>query len=256
MKPHLIFIPLALFLSLNLCAQTGEFFSLKEIIHNNINYSTVKPSIVQVDSKGGFLEAEVTYYGNCREKYRFEFQFDQDMSSLQANKPYGFTYTAKLMSSQCNTNRTPYMRPLAPNGGWSGLAASSGYANFVNVMGVLGSDRLYAKALGKYKTGTMRGEFNASHGPLNAHTWLNFVIEGPSNLKGNGFYYEFLFVYQIVGEAPQQTFSCPPPDCSGFPGTVPVWNFDTNKGECLCSDGMHWDKTANKCVPINRKAWR
>jgi hypothetical protein len=244
---------LAFFLISELFSQTGNFFTLRGVIHKNTAGSTVNPISAKADSRGGFLEVEVLYYGNCREKYRFEFQFDEDMSSLEAGKSYGFSYSVQLISPQCNTNRNSSIRPIAPLGASSGLIGGSGFDDIVNAIGVKGWAKTYAKDLGRpnvYKTTKMRGVFQPIKHKLNAHTWLAFSLSANSNLPGESFVYEFLYAYQIVNDVPVETISCPPPDCSGFPGTVPVWNFNTNKGECWCPEGMRWDKMQNKCVPI------
>jgi len=239
----------------SLYSQTGDYFSLKEIIQDNTANSSVNPSTVHANSRGGFLEVEVSYYGNCIEKYRYEFEFEQDMTSLQADKSYRFSYTVELMSSQCNTNRNASIRPGASLGATSGLVAGSGYGDIVNAIGVQGGEATYAKDLGKpnvYKTGKMEGEFIPKSHKLNAYSWFNFVMEAPSNLNGEHFYFEILYLYQITNKKSEQSFSCPPPDCSGFPGTVRVWNFETNQGECWCPEGSRWNKMVNKCEIIKK----
>ena len=239
-------------------------FVLREIIHNRVtSIGNVKyPDKVEVNTKGGFVEFTVNYSGNCSEKYRIEFSFDQDMSILIPNQTYGFTTKTRLLSRKCNDNRDAFIRAGAANGSSSGLLAGTKYVKDNSTLMNMGSgwDRLYTKGISRgHKTGILKGSFypKYSSGFINRYTWLNFNIEAPSNLRGkeNSFYYEFLFVYQVVkGGVPEATFDCPPPDCSGFPGTVPVWNFQTNKGECWCEEGYVWSDELKKCIPFKGKA--
>ncbi|NOY50273.1 MAG: hypothetical protein GXO88_06910 [Chlorobi bacterium] len=175
------------------------------------------------------------------------------MGSLQAGKSYGFSCTVELISPQCNTNRNAGIRPIAPLGATSALIAGPGFNDIVNAIGVEGSATTYAKDLGRlnvYKTVKLRGILKPVKHKLNAHAWPAFSLSANSNLPGESFVHEFLYACQIVNDVPVETFSCPPPDCSGFPGTVPVWNFNTNKGECWRPEGLRWDEMKNKCVTI------
>lgn len=111
-------------------------------------------------------------------------------------------------------------------------------------------------ALKGAKTGSLTGAFTgAKNNKVGAYSYLRFYISGASNIGyDKGFWYEVLFVYKIEDTAPVMptgAMTCPPPDCSGFPGTVPVWNFQTQRGECWCPEGMIWDKMAGKCVRVN-----
>jgi len=232
-----------------------QYFVLREIIHNRWDSRTRTPDRIEVNSRGGFVEFSVMYYGNCTEKYRFEFNFDQDMGVLTAGEQYGFTTQSKVLSGTCNNNRDPWMSAGAASGSSSSLIAGTNYRPIVNGMGMAGGwgDRLYSKGLFKgVKTGSFSGAFApAVRNKLNAYSWFRFLIEGSSNIdRKSGFGYEILFVYEIVDaiETPSEEFTCPPPDCSGYPGTIPVWNFQTQSGKCWCPEGTVWNKQLNKCV--------
>jgi len=237
-------------------------FVLREIVHNKYNVLGISryPDRVEVNSKGGFVEFSIKYSENCTEKYRFEFTFDEDMSVLNVNRDYGFTGKAHLISGLCDKKGDAFMQ-AGSNAGNSSLIHKTKYKEISqHIYTNKGTERLYANGFFGYLKAAkekLRGAFYpdyANKNFINQYSWLNFTISAPSPLKDNSFYYEFLFIYQIVeGEVtPVEAFSCPPPDCSEFPGTVPVWNFETNKGECWCSEGKIWDKQLRKCIDIKR----
>jgi len=239
-------------------------FILREIVHNKYDVLGISmyPDKVEVNSKGGFVEFSIKYSENCTEKYHFEFTFDEDMSVLNVNRDYAFTSRARLISGLCDNKNDAFMQ-AGSNGGNSSLIHKTQYKEISQHINTTnGTERLYANGFFGYlkaKKGKQTGAFYpdyASKNFNNQYSWLNFTISAGSPLKDNSFYYEFLFIYQIIeGEAaPVGAFSCPPPDCSGFPGTVRVWNFETNTGECWCPDDKVWSPELNKCVDIKRKA--
>ncbi len=238
-----------------------QYFVLQEIVHNRTDNRSTLPSRIEVDSKGGFVEFSVMYRGNCTEYYRVEFTFDQDMRVLEQEKDYSFTLRTQRVKGKCEIYpiRDPYAQAGAANGSNSALIAGTSYRPLVNGMGMSsGWDRLYVNGtLSGAKTGSLRGSFRGARtNKPGAYSFLNFSIDGASNIDyDQSFHYEILFIYKIVDSPPSapeiSEMSCPPPDCSGFPGTVPVWNFQTQRGECWCPEGMVWDKMTARCVRAN-----
>lgn len=238
-----------------------QYFILQEIVQNRTDNRSTLPSRIEVDSKGGFVEFSVMYGGNCIEYYRVDFTFDQDMRVLEQEKDYYFSLRTQRVKGKCEIYpiRDPFAKAGAANGASSALFGGTSYKPLVNGMGMSsGWDRLYVNgAFNGAKTGSLRGSFRGSrNNKLGAYSFFNISINGASNIGyDKSFQYEILFIYKIVDSPPSSPeiseMSCPPPDCSGFPGTVPVWNFQTQRGECWCPEGMVWDKMTAKCVRAN-----
>lgn len=263
-----------LMLPLGMLNSQDYYLELKEIIYRTKEpYS--EPTKIEINSNGGELEFGVAYYtrsGRCPEKYRVKWSFNQDMSVLALDnyerKNFGFMIDSERLSGDCgevNPVRNPTFKPSVDNGGWSWIMQSGDF-----------SDKKIARSF-TYKISppyiycrtdaAVRKSENRTTGPLNGsfevynsdtyegrYSYLFFTLSGNSN-KGKvpeeGVYFEVVYLYQIVTNKPEVTADNPcdftEPDCSCCPGTIPVWNFKTNQGECICPEGQKWDRISNSC---------
>lgn len=237
-------------------------FVLRDIIHAPYTRGSARPpDVIELQANEGFVEFTVDYSGNCRERYRFEYSFDQDMNALPFDSEYGFRATMRSLEGRCQQARDPFVTGTSSNGGFSGvLNAMAGdpafeYGRLVKLLGG-GMPRLYAYGVSRNAiVGTNSGAFSSRRVNLNydgAHSWLGFSIQASSNTgeADTGFYYDIIFIYQQVNDYVAPPIAgCPsPPDCSDLPGTIPVWNFDAQKAECWCPEGTAWDRVAARCV--------
>jgi hypothetical protein len=239
--------------SFSTSAQQVNTLVLKEIYHKPLNAKDKKPSKVQVDTKGGMLEVTTKYNNGCEEKFHFEFNFDRDMAVLNANETYGFNYFVRAMSKECQTNpwREAYMKPGSSDGGYSSLLGETNYGRWVYMISG-GGPYNYARARPNSKdvTGVQNGEFKTKPYTKGTHTYFYFDINSSGHESGESCAYQFLFVYELTDEVPNASVStsgCVAPDCSSMKGTIPVWNFQNNRGECWCPEGVVWDRMENRC---------
>ncbi|MCB0662305.1 MAG: hypothetical protein KDC24_06175 [Saprospiraceae bacterium] len=234
-------------------AQQVKTLVLKEIYHKTMESTNKQPDFVRVDAKGGVVELSTKYNNGCTEKVHYEFNFDKDMSVLRDGETYGYTYFARIIDGNCETNpwREPYMKPGSSNGGWAALLGQTRYDRWVQQISGSGPYN-YARARpgSKDVTGVQRGQFSAKGYTKGTHTFFYFDIYSYSHDPKETCTYEFLFVYELTDDVPSTptTAGCVAPDCSSLPGTIPVWNFQNNRGECWCPEGMVWDRMGNRCV--------
>lgn len=223
---------------------------LREIIQEP--FKEVKPSVIRVDAKGGIIETSTRYNDGCREKIHFEWNFDKDMSVLKAGEVYGFNYYAKIIDGNCNTNpwREPYLRANSSDGGFSGAVQKTNYKMTKSLHGGAITNYARARPGSKDVTGVQRGKFTVTGYTKGRFSYFYFYISSASNTKGESFLYEVVYIYELTDDVPSSPVStgCVAPDCSDFPGTIPVWNFQTNRGECWCPEGMVWDRMENRCT--------
>lgn len=233
----------------------GQAFYLEQITHGPSVPGLSLPDRVEADANGGFVELTLTLAGNCRERYRFEWQFDQPLSEIQDGKEYGLTSRTTRLEGGCNTNRDPFMNVNGANGSSSALIGGTGLKPVINSLGMKsGWDRLYVLGHSKgVRTGSLRSSITTigRNHLVGGYSFIRIAISAPSNLgRPQGCEYEVLYILRYANEAPvhANTGGCPEPDCAGYPGTVPVWNFKKQKGECWCPEGTYWDKMIQRCV--------
>lgn len=234
---------------------------LRDIIHKpNTSLSSRLPENVKIDVYKGTIEFSVEMSGNCKDNYQFEYNFNNDMSVLDFGKDYNFNINMNVVKNGCAAHRNPYVSATSTDGGFSAIVnelASDKNSNYYGKFFVCtggGFSRLYARPQNNETSGNKSASFKISKdygGYEGRYTWIAFTIEASSDLGyAKGFYYDVVYIYQKVSanEVVDASFDCPPPDCADYPGTIPVWNFQTKQGECWCPEGTVWDKQQKKCV--------
>lgn len=250
--------------------------ALRQIV-NRSSKGYPEPTVFNADGNGGVMEFNVVYYvsGNaCPEHFRAEWKFSQNMTYLPGinskESQYGFTLSANRVSGDCgevNPWRNPNMVINGNDGGWSAIMNSPDMLQYKGTPATWvtwASPGLYFRNDAKVRsspnfvTGDKSGEIHLKTHSVYAGKYVFFYIRvvGNSNrdyVYDQGMSHEIVYLYEIVAGPPPSTVQSDPcaikaPDCSCCPGTIPVWNFKTNKPECLCEEGKVWDRIQGKCV--------
>ena len=259
-------------------SQKGHW-KFKEIIHGNYNGSTNIPDKLEIDVNEGVIEFSIRQKNDCTDRYRLTYKFSQDMHALalpmdhNSRSSYDYEFQIEPISSPCyDPEQRSFSNPSIRFTHWnstSGLlgklknANSWAYKNHQQFIDK-GSVDYYPHLTSVYKNaGQGTGEFVVT-GPNQSDvdyylknypgmvTDFRILFKGQSTAgKEEAFYYDILFVYELVKGDPQTTHdpcAIEAPDCSCCPGTIPIWNFETQKGDCICPEGLKWDKVANRCI--------
>ncbi len=262
-------------------AQDGHWV-FKEIIQGNHYGSTNQPDKIDVRLNEGMVEFSIKQANNCTDRFRFTYKFAQDMNVLDIpedrnNLPtYGYEFEITPLGAPCyDLKVNGYSNPRVWLTHWnapSGLLGNMkkektwGYKyhqHFINNSQIeyYAYDGHAIKGFGKG-----HGEYNVT-GPTKNFvarvvkntpgmaTDFRILFKGQSTMgKEEAFYYDILFLYEFKeGQPSIQEDPCDikQPDCSCCPGTIPVWNFQTKKGDCICPEGQIWNKMENRCLIKN-----
>ena len=258
-------------------AQEGTLV-FKKILWGNPSISSKAPDFIDLNLDKGVVEFTVPHKKDCKERYRFSYEFMQDMSQLLVYKDqemeYEYVVKMEALDKSCYEYdyylfRNAWVRAATDASGSSSglkyvLRKEENYpylpsGKFINNR----SPNIYAHpSKPDYATGVYRGTFKVRSLTANYissdktyYSEFYFNISSPSPLGGktNRFEYSIVFVYELVEGVPEKVSNDPckieKPDCSCCPGTIPMWNFDTNKGECVCPEGTVWNKMTKRCEP-------
>ena len=104
----LAFFMIAAFQPCDLAAQGRNFYGFKNIVHGHAKINLVKqidyaPDDYYADLKGGYIEIFVAK-GQCSDKYRFSWTFEEDMSKLEPGKVYAAELKAERLDGSCKQN--------------------------------------------------------------------------------------------------------------------------------------------------------
>ncbi len=270
-----VIITALLFCTVQFAFGQDFYLELQDIIHKPYqNYPD--PIYVKADEYGGEIRFRITYYtsqGACPENFTFKWSFDQNMKILPGlnlkRKSYPFRIRAEKDRGNCgevNPSRNPFASVSAIDGGGSYVFNGSKYGSEKSTKAIgrsMDQARLY------FRNDAWAKKNNAALGQINGditvytmdsydgfYAFFNLTVSGNSNrggLPSEGIYSEVLYVYKIKKGKPDGVVESNPcqieaPDCGAYPGTVPVWNFETNKGDCLCRKGLVWDDLKKRCV--------
>ena len=275
-----VFLFTLLFIFGGLNAQ-DYYLELQEIIHDS-KEGYAEPLSFRAGDEGGEMEFQIDYRVSgrrCSEIYRFSWSFDQEMRILKGinseSKVYGFDLRAERIEGNCGEIipwRNPFVEPSAEgDGGVSRIMKSPGYKELSVVYTFkteMEPKRLYFRQDEKvlessgFVAGHNSGAFiMEQHAKYDGrYTYFSFDVSGTSNssrYKDTGLKDEIIYLYKIHGGIPPASLASPSsqdivkPDCSCCPGTIPVWNFDTNRAECLCPEGKTWSRIEQKCLSCN-----
>ncbi len=261
---------LAALLSTAHAQQTAQLV-LKEIVHGKTE-GKILPDKIDVNTNQGYFEITVPKSQNCSERFRFSYRFMQDMRVLEMSEDaeHNYAYEIKIepLGKSCFAYdfylfRNPTVRAATDAAGsFSALKnnkikdGSWQYNPDVDFIGERSPQILTYPTSSSEPVGSYSGHFKTFK--LNTNylksgkrnfTELYFMFNTSSELAGY-VGYQISFVYELVegGQAAADPCAIKAPDCSCCPGTMPVWNFKTGQGECLCPEGQVWDRVARKCT--------
>lgn len=258
-------------------AQQAATLVFKEIVYGNTNVSTRTPDRLDLQVNEGVIEFSVQHKTDCRERYKISYKFLQDMTAIPVylDKESKLDYELKVeaLDKPCFAYDYYLFRNAWVSAANDAAGSSSGLKYILSKKGEWKytpngqfiTDRspyVYAHpAKSTNQNGSYRGAFkvlkintNYINSDRTFYTDVYFNISAPSPLGGlsNGFDYNIILVYELVAGVVEGTGNSDPcaiqePDCSCCPGTIPVWNFKTNQGECMCPEGTKWNKINNRC---------
>ncbi|MEZ5055457.1 MAG: hypothetical protein R2879_00320 [Saprospiraceae bacterium] len=262
---------LTLFFPVKEADAQGLELVFKEVIHGYSGNSTRPPEKINIFKDKGTILFSVQSNTTCKEYFEFNYNFPQqiDQFILTGKDSISFPVKAGIIAlgpSCYSYNNESFRNPFTNITG-SGQITFSGLISqlkskeewpYKNVSSIFSSRFPYSYAYNYpsgSKTGIQNGEIilsNLDKLKPGDPAFFQLKISATSPMGGpeNNFYYEILMVYEVQKINNLDPCKIEIPDCSCCPGTIPIWNFKTNSGDCICPEGSKWDKMKGKCVVI------